>query len=45
MKKCKQCNGTGFTFDGREYKDDGWFGFRLVNKKEVCKKCFGRGAK
>lgn len=45
MKKCKSCYGTGFTFKGIEYKEDGWFGFRLVNKKEQCIKCHGKGLK
>ena len=45
MKKCKYCGGKGYTFDGKEYKDTGWFGLQLVNKKETCKKCYGKGFK
>lgn len=44
MKKCKTCNGMGFTFNGVEYISKG-FWLQAVNKKETCKKCHGKGFK
>lgn len=44
-KKCTNCKGKGFTFDGREYQENKWGGFNMVNVKRQCPKCHGRGVK
>ena len=44
-RRCSNCNGKGFTFDGREYRENKWGGFNSVEVKQQCSKCHGRGVK